>query len=75
MVFVCVRCEPDHPMGSGYSPTLCTEHQTAPVCARRGYRDKMRKLPPVETDFGGLVFVHVCQRCGIVAVETQGARP
>jgi hypothetical protein len=34
----------------------------------------MRSLPSTVTDFGGMVHVWVCRRCGIVAVATQGER-
>ena len=46
----------------------------APPCVRCLSADRMRRLEDVETDFGGVVRVHVCRRCGIVAVETEGER-
>ncbi len=47
---------------------------TAPACARCNQVDRMRSLPSTVTDFGGMVHVWVCRRCGIVAVATQGER-
>ena len=47
---------------------------TAPACARCNQVDRMRSLPSTVTDYGGMVHVWVCQRCGIVAVATQGER-
>ena len=46
----------------------------APACARCNQVDQMRFLPSTVTDFGGMVHVWVCWRCGIVAIATQGER-
>ena len=46
----------------------------APACSRCNQVDRMRSLPSTTTDFGGMVHVWVCRRCGIVAVSTQGER-
>ena len=47
---------------------------TAPACARCNQADRMRSLPSTVTDFGGMVHVWVCRRCGIAAVAAQGER-
>ena len=43
-----------------------------PPCSRCLENDRMLNLPDTTTDFGGVVSVWVCQRCGIVAVLTWG---
>ena len=48
---------------------------TGPPCSNCIKQDKMKKLPDTITDFGGLVMVWVCTRCGVVGVLTQGERP
>ena len=47
----------------------------SPPCSRCQKTDRMRRLPDTPTDFGGMVNVWVCRRCGIVAIETNGERP
>ena len=47
----------------------------SPPCSRCQKTDRMRRLPDTPTDFGGMVNVWVCRRCGIVAIETHGERP
>ena len=48
------------------------ERTGSPPCSRCQQTDRMARLPDTATDFGGLVSVWVCRRCGIVAIETQG---
>ena len=43
-----------------------------PPCSRCLENDRMLNLPDTTTDFGGVVSVWVCQRCGIVAISTRG---
>ena len=33
-MFICVHCEPDHPMGYGYSPSTCEAHTDMSPLAR-----------------------------------------
>ena len=47
----------------------------SPPCSRCQKTDRMARLPDTPTDFGGMVNVWVCRRCGIVAIETHGERP
>ena len=44
----------------------------SPPCSRCLQTDRMARLPDTATDFGGLVRVWVCRRCGIVAIECGG---
>ena len=46
-----------------------------PPCSRCLESDRMLNLPDTTTDFGGVVSVWVCLRCGIVAISTKGGRP
>ena len=46
-----------------------------PPCSRCLESDRMLNLPVTTTDFGGVVRVCVCLRCGVVAVKTKGGRP
>ena len=39
-----------------------------PQCGMCGRNDRMIPLPPVRTDFGGVLYVGACRRCGILAV-------
>ena len=52
-----------------------TTRTKAPPCSRCCQVDRMKALPDTATDFGGMVRVWVCRRCGIVAVLTEGVRP
>ena len=47
----------------------------SPPCSRCLESDRMLNLPDTTTDFGGVVSVWVCLRCGIVAISTKGGRP
>ena len=45
------------------------------ICIRCNKHDRVIKKDDTPTDFGGLVEVWVCLRCGIVALGCTGERP
>ena len=47
--------------------------EISPPCSVCLQDDRMVRLEPtVVADFGGIVEVHVCQRCGVSAILTSG---
>lgn len=67
----CFWAEPDLCSGCALEPL---RDIPAPPCSLCGQDDKMKQLPYTVTDFGGVVVVWVCRRCGIVGMLCLGER-
>jgi len=56
-------------------PRTLTIVPATPPAIRCANTERLWLIASLQTDFGGMVVVWVCRRCGVVAVETTGERP